>query len=234
MLTVLYLIFNEGYTASSGERLQRLDLSTEAIRVTRLLHRTLPADGEVAGLLALMLLTDARRPARTRRDGSLVPLDEQDRALWDRAQVREGIQLVTDTLVRFPIGQYQVQAAIAAVHDEAVTADATDWPQILALYNTLERVAPGPVVTLSRAVAMAMANGPLAGLALLGTLDEDEWATRSHRLDAVRAHLLEMAGEHRQAREHYLRTARMTASIPEQRYLQVRASHLAEHVGRVE
>lgn len=226
--TVLYLIFNEGYTASSGERLHRLDLSTEAIRLARLLHRVQPADGEVAGLLALMVLTDARRPARTEPDGSLVPLDKQDRSRWDRVALREGLQLVTDTLGRFPIGQYQLQAAIAAVHDEAATADATDWPQILALYDTLEHVAPGPVVTLSRAVAMAMVHGPLAGLALLGTLEDDDWATRSHRLHAVRAHLLEMAGEHRQARDHYLRAARMTASVPEQRYLQLRASELAQ------
>jgi RNA polymerase sigma factor (sigma-70 family) len=229
VLTVLYLIFNEGYTASSGERLHRVDLSTEAIRLARHLHRALPADGEVAGLLALMLLTDARRPARTEPDGSLVPLDKQDRSRWDGEMIREGLQLVTDTLGRFPIGQYQLQAAIAAVHDEAATADATDWPQILALYDTLEQVAPSPVVTLSRAVAVAMVHGPLAGLAILGTLQDDAWAARSHRLHAVRAHLLEMAGELRQARGHYLRAAGMTASLPEQRYLELRASQLARH-----
>jgi RNA polymerase sigma factor (sigma-70 family) len=227
VLAALYLIFNEGYTASSGTSLHRLDLSAEAIRLTRLLHRVLPADGEVAGLLALMLLTDARRLSRTGPDGSLVPLHEQDRSTWDRAAIEEGLRLVTGTLGRFPIGQYQLQAAIAAVHDEAETAEATDWPQILALYDTLQLVAPGPVVTLSRAVAVAMVHGPLAGLALLGTLENDGWAARSHRLPAVRAHLLEMAGRHREARQDYLRAARMTASLPEQRYLQLRASQLA-------
>jgi RNA polymerase sigma factor (sigma-70 family) len=225
VLAVLYLIFNEGYIASSGDCLHRVDLSTEAIRLTRLL----PADGEVAGLLALMLLTDARRPARTGPDGSLVPLHEQDRSTWDQAVIREGLGLVSNTLGRFPIGQYQLQAAIAAVHDEAATAEATDWPQILALYDTLQHVAPGPVVTLSRAVAVAMVHGPLPGLALLGTLENDGWAARSHRLPAVRAHLLEMAGRHPEARRDYLRAARMTASLPEQRYLQLRAAQLARH-----
>jgi RNA polymerase sigma factor (sigma-70 family) len=228
VLAVLYLIFNEGYTASSGASLHRVDLSTEAIRLARLLHRVRPDDGEVAGLLALMLLTDARRPARTEPDGSLVPLHEQDRARWDHAVVAEGLRLVAGTLGRFPIGQYQLQAAIAAVHGEAATAEATDWPQILALYDTLEHVAPSPVVTLSRAVAVAMVHGPLAGLAVLGTLAEDDWAARSHRVSAVRAHLLELAGEHQRAREDYLRAARMTASLPEQRYLQIRASRLGD------
>jgi RNA polymerase sigma factor (sigma-70 family) len=226
VLSVLYLIFNEGYTATSGPELHRVDLTSEAIRLTRLLHRLLPADGEVAGLLALMLLTDARRPARSNPDGSLVPLEDQERSRWDAAAIREGLALLADTLGRFPVGRYQVQAAIAAVHDEAATADATDWPQILALYDTLERIAPSPMVTLSRAVALANVRGPRAGLALLGTLDRDDSAVRSHRLDAVRGHLLERAGDLTQAREAYLRAARATESLPEQRYLQLRASRL--------
>ena len=227
VLSVLYLIFNEGYTASAGPDLHRVDLTSEAIRLTRLVRRLMPSDGEVAGLLALMLLTDARRPARTDRDGSLVPLEDQDRSRWDAGAIQEGLALLTDTLGRFPVGQYQLQAAIAAVHDEAVTADATDWPQILALYDTLERVAPSPMVTLSRAVALANVRGPRAGLALLGTLDRDDSAVRTHRLDAVRGHLLERAGDMTQAREAYLRAARATQSLPEQRYLQLRASRLS-------
>lgn len=191
LLSVLYLIFNEGYTASSGPTLHRVDLSTEAIRITRLLRRLLPADGEVAGLLALMLLTDARRPARTDSDGSLIPLEDQDRSLWDQGAIQEGITLLTETLGRFPVGQYQIQAAVAAVHDEAPTAADTDWPQILALYTTLEHVAPGPMVTLSRAVALANVHGPRAYLELLDTLSDEDQTT--HRLDAVRAHLHELA-----------------------------------------
>lgn len=224
---VLYLIFNEGYTASSGPNLHRVDLSGEAIRLTRLLRRLLPSDGEVAGLLALMLLTDARRTARTRPDGSLVLLEDQDRSQWDAGLIAEGVRLISGTLGRFPVGAYQVQAAIAAVHDEAPTAGTTDWPQILALYDTLERVAPGPVVTMSRAVAMARVHGPRAGLALLGTLDDNAAATRSHRLYAVRAHLLELSGDHVQAREAYLQAARLTASLPERRYLELRYAQLA-------
>jgi RNA polymerase sigma factor (sigma-70 family) len=226
VLRILYLIFNEGYTATSGPTLHRVDLSTEAIRLTRLLRRVAPADGEVAGLLALMLLTDARRPARADPDGSLVPLEDQDRSLWDSDAIREGLTLLSDTLGRFPVGQYQLQAAIAAVHDEAGTAGATDWPQILALYDTLEQVAPGPMVTLSRAVAVANVHGPTAALALLGTLGDADLAAHSHRLDAVRAHLLEQAGDVERARDAYLRAARTTASVPEQRYLQLRASRL--------
>ncbi|HEY0471850.1 MAG TPA: DUF6596 domain-containing protein [Kribbella sp.] len=231
VLSVLYLIFNEGYTASSGSSLHRVALSTEAIRLTRLLRRLMPADGEAAGLLALMLLTDARRPARTSSDGSLIPLEDQDRSRWDASAIEEGISLLSSTLGRFPVGQYQLQAAIAAVHDEAPTAEATDWPQILALYDTLERVAPGPMVTLSRAVALANVHGPRAGLALLGTLGDHDTARRSHRFEAVRAHLLEQAGDRRQARESYLQAARSTASLPEQRYLQLRASMLTGHAG---
>jgi len=227
VLQVLYLVFNEGYTASSGPALQRLDLTTEAIRLTRMLHQRLPAEGEVAGLLALMLLTDARRAARTTPDGSLVPLHEQQRDLWNRAQIEEGVALLTRTLGRGPVGAYQLQAAIAAVHDEAPIAADTDWPQILALYEVLERVSPGPVVTLNRAVALAMVNGPRAGLAVLGTLDADGRMAHTHRLEAVRGHLLELAGDTLAARECYQRAARMTASLPEQRYLALRAARLA-------
>jgi len=226
VLHVLYLVFNEGYTTSSGPALHRADLTAEAIRLTRLLHQLTPAEGEVAGLLALMLLTDARRTARTNPDGSLVPLAEQRRDLWDAAQISEGVALITHTLGTTPIGPYQLQAAIAATHDEAPSAEDTDWPQILALYETLERVSPGPVVTLNRAVALAMVNGPRAGLALLGTLDTDDHMARTHRLDAVRGHLFELAGDTAAARHSYLRAARTTASVPEQRYLALRAARL--------
>jgi RNA polymerase sigma factor (sigma-70 family) len=226
VLQVLYLVFNEGYTTSSGPALHRADLTAEAIRLTRLLHRLLPGEGEVAGLLALMLLTDARRAARTDGDGLIVPLAEQRRELWDAARIAEGLGLVTRTLGTVPIGPYQLQAAIAAVHDEAPTAEETDWPQILALYEVLAQVSPGPMVTLSRAVALAMVHGPRAGLGLLGTLDADDRMAHTHRLDAVRAHLLERAGDPVAARESYLRAARMTASLPEQRYLALRAARL--------
>ena len=232
VLQVLYLIFNEGYAASSGPDLQRADLTTEAIRLARELHRLLPSDGEVAGLLALMLLTDARRPARTLPDGSLVPLASQDRSRWDAAAIAEGVALITDTLARAPIGPYQVQAAIAAVHDEAARAEDTDWPQILVLYELLERLAPGPVVTLNHAVALAMVRGPRAGLDLLTTLDDDGRLAGHHRLDAVRAHLLELAGDPAAAREHYRAAARRTTSLPEQRYLEGRAASLGPVVPR--
>jgi RNA polymerase sigma factor (sigma-70 family) len=228
VLHVLYLLFNEGYTATSGTDLHRTDLTMEAIRLTRMLHRLIPLDGEVAGLLALMLLTDARRPARTDADGSIVPLADQRRDLWNSAQIEEGVALITRTLGSMTVGPYQLQAAIAAVHDEAPSAEETDWPQILALYEVLERVSPGPVVTLNRAVAVAMVDGPRAGLALLGTLDADERMSHTHRLDAVRGHLLELAGDPVAARESYLRAARMTASLPEQRYLALRAARLGD------
>jgi predicted RNA polymerase sigma factor len=231
VLHVLYLIFNEGYTTSSGPELHRADLTAEAIRLTRLLRRLLPDEGEVAGLLALMLLTDARRVARTDADGSIVPLADQRRDLWDAAAIAEGLALVARTLGAGPIGPYQVQAAIAAVHDEAPAAEDTDWPQVLALYEVLDRVAPGPIVTLGKAVAVAMVHGPKAGLALLGTLDADDRMTHTHRLDAVRAHLLEQAGETAAAREAYLRAATMTASAPEQRYLALRAARLPPREG---
>jgi RNA polymerase sigma factor (sigma-70 family) len=227
VLHVLYLVFNEGYTASSGDTLHRADLTAESIRLARLVHRLLPREGEAAALLALMLLTDARRTARIDGDGMVVPLAEQRRDLWNAGQVEEGVALVSRTLAVGPIGPYQVQAAIAAVHDEAATADETDWPQIVALYGVLERVSPGPMITLNRAVAVAMVDGPRAGLDLLGTLDGDERMAQTHRLDAVRAHLLELAGDSDGARECYLRAARRTASLPEQRYLALRAARLA-------
>jgi predicted RNA polymerase sigma factor len=226
VLHVLYLIFNEGYTSSSGPALQRTDLIAEAIRLTRLLRRLLPDEAEVAGLLALMLLTDARRAARADADGRIVPLADQRRDLWDTAAIAEGQAILTRTLGTGPVGPYQLQAAIAALHDEAPTAGATDWPQILALYDVLTTVAPGPVVTLSRAVALANVHGPRAGLALLGTLDADERMAHTHRLEAVRAHLLEQAGDTIAARDSYLRAAKMTASLPEQRYLELRAARL--------
>jgi RNA polymerase sigma factor (sigma-70 family) len=223
---VLYLIFNEGYTTTSGPELTRVDLTAEAIRLARLLHRLLPGETEAAGLLALMLLTDARRAARTDPDGCLVPLAQQRRDQWDSTAITEGQALLARTLGTGPIGTYQIQAAIAALHDEAPTAADTDWPQILALYDVLTQIDPGPVVTLSRAVALAMVHGPTAGLTVLGTLDTDDRLSHSHRLEAVRAHLLEQAGDHTAARDCYLRAARMTASLPEQRYLTRRAAEL--------
>ncbi len=227
VLHVLYLIFNEGYTASSGPDLLRSELTAEAIRLTREVRRLLPDDGEVAGLLALMLLTDARRPARTRPDGTLIPLAEQDRDLWNADSIREGLALVTGALAQAPLGPYQLQAAIAAVHSEAARAEDTDWAQILALYELLERVSPNPMVTLNHAVAVAMVRGPEAALDLLKTLETDDRIAGHHRLDAVRAHLLEMAGDVDGARSSYRAAARRTTSIPEQRYLEARAARLS-------
>jgi RNA polymerase sigma factor (sigma-70 family) len=224
VLHVLYLIFNEGYTASSGSSLHRVELSAEAIRLTRQLYEQLPSEGEVAGLLALMLLTDARRPARTTSDGALVPLPEQDRELWDSRLIAEGTELITSTLRTAPVGPYQLQAAIAAVHAEAKRAEDTDWRQILMLYELLETTAPGPMVTLNRIVAVAMVHGPAAGLALLD--DADPALKGHHRLAAVRAHLLELAGDRDAARAAYQQAARLTQSLPEQRYLQSRADAL--------
>jgi RNA polymerase sigma factor (sigma-70 family) len=228
VLHVLYLIFNEGYTASSGPDLQRSELTSEAIRLTREIRRLLPEHGEVAGLLALMLLTDARRGARTHADGGLVQLAEQDRGLWNRSYIKEGLALVTDSLATMPLGPYQLQAAIAAVHDEAARAEDTDWPQILVLYELLERISPNPMITLNRAVAVAMVHGPEAGLELLRTLDDDDRISGHHRLDAVRAHLLEIAGDHAAARASYRTAARRTTSLPEQRYLEARAARLKQ------
>jgi len=224
VLHVLYLIFNEGYTASSGSSLHRVELSAEAIRLTRQLRSELPAEGEVAGLLALMLLNDARRPARTTADGALVPLPEQDRSLWDAEAIAEGTELIASTLRTAPVGAYQLQAAIAAVHDEAARAEDTDWRQILMLYELLESTAPGPMVTLNRIVAVAMVHGPARGLALLD--DVDPALKDHHRLAAVRAHLLELSGDRAAARSAYQQAARLTGSVPEQRYLQSRADAL--------
>jgi RNA polymerase sigma factor (sigma-70 family) len=230
VLRVLYLIFNEGYTASSGVALHRVELTREAIRLTRALHGKLPDDGEVTGLLALMLLTDARRPARTGPDGELVPLADQDRDRWDADAIAEGIGLITGALAVAPIGPYQLQAAIAAVHGEARRASDTDWLQILGLYELLDRMAPGPMVTLNRIVAVAMVNGPRAGLRELADAEADPGLTDHHRLHAVRAHLLERAGERRAAVIEYQTAARRTLSIPERRHLQSRAALLSSAV----
>ncbi|SDX92476.1 RNA polymerase, sigma subunit, ECF family [Saccharopolyspora shandongensis] len=223
---VLYLIFNEGYTATDGADLTAPELSTEAIRLARLLHRLVPEDTETAGLLALMLLTDARRPARTDEHGELVPLEEQDRGRWNHRLIAEGIELISRTLPRGQVGPYQLQAAIAAVHDEAESSEDTDWPQILVLYELLEETGPNPVVTLNRAVAVAMVHGPAAGLELLATLAEDKRIACHHRLFATRAHLLELLGENAAAAEAFREAARRTTSAPERRHLVSRARRL--------
>ncbi|MGE5291863.1 MAG: RNA polymerase sigma factor [Micromonosporaceae bacterium] len=227
VLHVLYLIFNEGYASTSGPALQRNDLSAEAIQLTRVVHRLLPEDSEVTGLLALMLLTDARRPARTGPAGELIPMAEQDRSLWNAGYIAEGVALITDALPRGETGPYQLQAAIAAVHDEAPSAEATDWPQIMALYELLMRISDNPMVALNHAVAVAMARGPRAGLDLLGKLESDERIAEDHRLHAVRAHLLEMTGDREAARGSYEAAARRTTSVPQQRYLYARAARLS-------
>jgi predicted RNA polymerase sigma factor len=226
VLHVLYLIFNEGYASTSGPGLHRFELSAEAIRLARMVHRLLPDDGEVTGLLALMLLTDARRPARTGPDGALIPMAEQDRSLWNADYIAEGVARITDALPRGATGPYQLQAAIAAIHDEAPTAEATDWPQIMALYELLMRISDNPMVALNHAVAVAMVRGARAGLDLLGELEADERIAEDHRLHAVRAHLLEMAGDRVAARDSYQAAARRTTSIPQQRYLHARAARL--------
>jgi len=225
---VLYLMFTEGYTATNGSNLQRPDLAAEGIRLTRLLHQLLPDDSEIAGLLALMLLTDARRPARTGPHGELIPLPEQDRTRWDTALITEGTELVTATLPVGPVGPYQLQAAIAAIHDEAADHDTTDWPQITALYQLLLAITDNdPVVALNHAVAIAMTHGPRAALALLDTLHADPRISAGHHLPAVRAHLLAMTGDHAAAGEAYHTAAARTTNTAQQRYLYTRAARLS-------
>jgi predicted RNA polymerase sigma factor len=227
VLHVLYLIFNEGYTSSAGPDLRRNDLSHEAIRLTRIVHNLQPDDTEVAGLLALMLLTDARRRARTTVEGELIPLAQQDRTLWDQQQIAEGIKLISATLPKGSVGPYQLQAAIAAVHDEAASAEDTDWPQILALYDLLRRMSDNPMVTLNHAIATAMVYGARKGLELLNAMNGDARIADHHRLDAVRAHLLELAGDHAGAITHYRAAAGKTGSLPERNYLLTQASRLS-------
>jgi len=227
VLHVLYLIFNEGYTSSVGPHLRRADLSREAVRLTRILHQLQPDDTEVAGLLALLLLTDARRLARTGAEAELIPLAQQDRALWDRQQITEGVALLSATLPKGAVGPYQLQAAIAAVHDEAARADETDWPQILALYDLLRRMSDNPIVALNRAIAAAMVHGAAKGLELLDALKTDARLADHHRLDAVRAHLLELAGDREAAVRHYRAAAAKTANLPERNYLLTQAARLS-------
>jgi RNA polymerase sigma factor (sigma-70 family) len=229
VMHVLYLIFNEGYTTSSGDRLHRTDLSNEAIRLTRTLHALAPSDPEVGGLLALMLLTAARRAARTGSAGELIPLDEQDRSLWDQRLIGEGITLIATALSSRVVGAYQLQAAIAAVHDQAPRAEDTDWPQILGLYGLLERISDNPMVSLNRAVAAAMVEGPRAGLELVNALDDDPRIAGHYRLDAVRGHLFERAGDSARAIQHYRAAAGRTASLPERDYLLTKAARLTQN-----
>jgi RNA polymerase sigma factor (sigma-70 family) len=231
VLQVLYLIFNEGYVSTSGPTLQRADLANEAIRLTRSLRALLPNDTEVAGLLALMVLTDARRAARTGPNGELIPLDEQDRSLWNRALIAEGIELLSVTMPRGNVGPYQLQAAIAAVHDEAERAEDTDWPQILALYDTLRQMSDNPMASLAYAIAAAMVHGPEAGLELLEPLDADPRMAGHFRMDAVRGHLFEKAGNRERAIAHYRRAAERTASVPERDYLRMKAARLGKGEG---
>jgi RNA polymerase sigma factor (sigma-70 family) len=230
VLHVLYLIFNEGYASSTGQEMQRTELSDEAIRLTRMVPRMLPDESEVGALLALMLLIDARRPARTDAAGELIPLSEQDRSLWDQALISEGVALLDNAMGKRPVGEYRLQAAIAAVHDQARRAEDTDWPQILALYGLLEQMTGNPIVTLNRAVAAGMAEGPLSGLAVLDEVDER--LAGHYRLDAVRAHLLEMAGDTEGALAHYRAAASRTTSLPEQRYLAKQAARLKHEATR--
>jgi RNA polymerase sigma factor (sigma-70 family) len=227
VLHVLYLIFNEGYASSEGSTLRRADLSHEAMRLARIVHLLQPDNMEVAGLLALMLLTDARRLARTNAAGELIPITQQDRALWDRQQIEEGVALLSATLPKGSVGPYQLQAAIAAVHDEALRADDTDWPQILALYDLLGRMSDNPMVRLNHAIAVAMVHGATRGLELLDALTTDARLADNHRLDAVRAHLLELAGDLKGAVSYYRAAAGKTGSLPERNYLLTQAARLS-------
>ena len=228
VLHVLYLIFNEGYASSAGPQLRRADLSDEAIRLTRIVYERQPDDTEVAGLLALMLLTDARRAARTGPNEELIPLSQQNRTLWDQQQIKEGIALLSTALPKGSVGPYQLQAAIAAVHDEAARAEDTDWAQILALYELLKRMSGNPMIMLNHAIAAAMVHGPRKGLELLGALDSDPRLADRHRLEAVRAHLLEMAGDNDAAITHYRIAASRASSIPERNYLMMQAARLTD------
>jgi predicted RNA polymerase sigma factor len=230
VLHVLYLIFNEGYTSSAGPELRRGELSNEAMRLARVVQNRQPDDTEVAGLLALMLLTDARRAARTGPNGELIPLPEQDRSLWDRQQIEEGISILSSALPKGAVGPYQLQAAIAAVHDEAERAEETDWPQILALYELLKKMSDSPMIVLNHAIAAAMVHGARQGLELLSALDTDPRLAKHHRLEAVRAHLLEMAGDHAAAITHYRLAASRAMSYPERNYLIMQAARLSETV----
>jgi len=232
VLHVLYLIFNEGYAASSGPELQRADLADEAIRLARMLRAALPQDSDVTGLLALLLLIDARRDARIGPAGGLIPLADQDRERWDRARIEAGRELLRESLGQGSAGIYQLQAAINALHDEAPSAADTDWPQILALYGVLRRISDNPVVALNEAVAVAMVHGPDAGLERLAGLESDRRIARSHRLAAVRAHLLELAGDSAGAIAAYELAAQGTASAPEKHYLVTRAARLSNAIER--
>jgi predicted RNA polymerase sigma factor len=228
VLHVLYLIFNEGYAASSGTQLHRADLSNEAIRLARAVHALLPDEDEVVGLLALMLLTDARRAARSGPNGELIPLDEQDRSLWNASMIEEGFTLVSAVFARGAMGEYQLQAAIAAVHDRARSVEGTDWPQIVELYAALEQLTDNPIVKLNRAIAVAMVEGAQAGLELVSTLSEDARLSGNYRIDAVRGHLYERSGDRKRAVEHYLAGAQATTSMPERNYLNMKAARLRE------
>jgi RNA polymerase sigma factor (sigma-70 family) len=227
VLKVIYLIFNEGYSSTAGPNLQRVELAAEGIRLARLVHRLLPDDREVTGLLALMLLTDARRPARTGQHGELIPMAEQDRSLWIADSIAEGVALITEALPRGPVGPYQLQAAIAAVHDEAPSAEETDWPQIVALYEVLLQLTDNPMVALNHVVAVAMARGAVKGLELLSRIEGDERIAADHRLFAVRGHLLEMSGDEAAARAAYEEAAERASSLPQQRYLNAKAARLS-------
>ena len=228
VLHVLYLMFNEGYAATSGRTLQRVDLSDEAIRLMRSVHEQRPDDQEVTGLLALMLLTDARRAARTDSSGDLVTMADQDRARWDRGLLDEGLSLVDRALAHGPVGEYQLQAAIAAVHARSARADDTDWPQVLDLYGLLEQLTRNPVVRLNRAVAAAMAEGPRTGLALLDAPDDLARAAGEHpRASSVRGHLLEQAGDLDGALACFQEAAARVTSVPEQHYLAAKVARLS-------